>query len=171
MNDSQESSPGGNASKPSFGLAFMIIGAVVAFFPVVIAIANTAPGHNWMSEGDEQSGGTALWFFMFTFPLGGIIGIFGLVKFIQAANKSSANSNSAKIPATAPDLSVYAAPNKRSRTLGTVVAIGGGALFGVQGLLMLTESQGQPSLVIQGIVYLAIGLGIVIFGLRRAKQE
>ena len=62
----------------------MVIAALVAFSPIFIAIARTTPGHNWMSEGDSQSGGAAIWLMLFTLPIGAVIGIFGLVKLIRS---------------------------------------------------------------------------------------
>jgi hypothetical protein len=83
MNEVNENSAGGNASKPSFGISFMALGALVAFSPIFIAISKTSPGSNWMSEGDSNSGGAYLWLLMFTLPIGGVIGIYGLVKLLQ----------------------------------------------------------------------------------------
>jgi hypothetical protein len=76
------------------GIVLMVTGAVVAFFPILIAILNTAPGHNWMSEGDSQSGGSAIWLMLFTLPLGSIFGIVGLVKLVMAlSSKRPQNKN------------------------------------------------------------------------------
>jgi TRAP-type C4-dicarboxylate transport system permease small subunit len=54
------------------GLAFM-------FSPLFIAWATTAPGHNMWSEGDSQSGGSAIWGMLLTLPVGFCIIVTGAV--------------------------------------------------------------------------------------------
>lgn len=61
------------------GLVLFLLGFVVAFGPIWIARMNTKPGHNWMSEGDPSSAGTSMWLLIQTVPIGGIIGLIGLV--------------------------------------------------------------------------------------------
>jgi hypothetical protein len=154
------------------GVIIMIIGALVAFSPLAIAIANTAPGHNWMSEGDSQSGGAAIWLMMFTLPVGAIIGIYGLVKLIQSATQSSTTTTSPEVADNLADPTLYKKqPTNGARTLGTVLAIAGGAYFGSQGLMQLVMMQWEPGMAIQGVIYLAIGAALAIFGIRLARGK
>ncbi|MDE2592173.1 MAG: hypothetical protein KGL41_04895 [Actinomycetales bacterium] len=74
------------------GLVLFLLGFVVAFFPLWIARANTAPGHNWMSEGDPASGGAAIWGLMITVPMGGLVGLLGLIVFFVGLNKAKPTS-------------------------------------------------------------------------------
>ncbi len=78
VNFSQNSTPGVDSVK-SGGIT-MGCGAIFAFFPMIIAMISTAPGSNMWSEGDSNSGGSALWLMMFTFPIGLIMMIVGAGK-------------------------------------------------------------------------------------------
>jgi hypothetical protein len=72
-------------SKTKAGVIWLIAGAVVAFSPLAMAFLSTAPGHNWMSEGDSQSGGSYIWGMLITLPVGFVIGVVGLVKIVNAS--------------------------------------------------------------------------------------
>lgn len=74
----------GNASVKA-GLIMLVLGLVIAVSPVLMAVVSTAPGHNMWSESDSQSGGSALWLLLMTIPLGGILGLVGLVMLIVGA--------------------------------------------------------------------------------------
>lgn len=154
------------------GAIIMLIGAGVAFSPLAIAIANTTPGHNWMSEGDSQSGGAAIWLMMFTLPVGAIIGIYGLVKLIQSSNQSSKVATAPDVADDLADPTIYKKqPTNGARTLGAVLAMAGGAFFGSQGLLLLFMMQWETSMAIQGIIYVALGAALAIFGYRLIKGK
>ena len=71
------------------GLITMVVGGLVMFSPLFIAWIETAPGANMWSESDPNSGGAALWLFIFTLPLGLLIGLVGLILTIVGAVKSS----------------------------------------------------------------------------------
>lgn len=80
--------------KPDSGLIksgsiLMVLAVVIAFSPLAMAFLNTAPGHNMWSEGDSQSGGSAIWLMFATIPLGGILGIVGFVMLISGLMKKS----------------------------------------------------------------------------------
>ena len=60
----------------------LIVGFVVAFFPLALAFFSTAPGHNWMSEGDSQSGGSYIWAMLVSLPIGFVIGLVGFIRII-----------------------------------------------------------------------------------------
>ena len=66
-------------------------GALIAFFPLILAFFSTAPGANMWSEGDSNSGGAALWLMMLTVPLGFIVGIVGLVIYLVGSSKRNKN--------------------------------------------------------------------------------
>ena len=170
----REKSIGGLSSKPSFGLTFMIIGALVAFSPVAMAMANTAPGHNWMSEGDSQSGGAAIWLMMFTLPVGAIIGIYGLVKLIQSSRKRSAPSTEVVTETEVTETTASKpAASKGAKTTLSVVLMFFGVSSVAQSLTELMMAQYLPAgVVFQGVASLVIGLALVFFGVRliRAKK-
>ena len=170
----REKSSSGYSSKPAFGLTFMVIGALVAFSPLAIAMANTAPGHNWMSEGDSQSGGAAIWLMMFTLPVGAIIGIYGLVKLIQSASKSAVKSGEVVAEVeVAETAAAKPAASKGAKTTLAVVLMFFGVSSVAQSLTELMMAQYLPAgVVFQGVASLVIGLALVVFGVRliRAKK-
>ncbi len=151
------------------GRVLIVIGAVVAFFPILIAILNTAPGHNWMSEGDPQSGGTAIWLMIFTLPIGGLIGLIGLVKLIQAsASQQSAYSGyqsqgGAQKPA-------------KSNLLISVISIFIGAFYGLSGagwiLFWVAMSFNLPNgFDWSALLKLLAGVALIVFGIRKARGK
>lgn len=67
----------------------MLVGGMVLFSPLFIAWIETEPGANMWSESDPNSGGSALWLFIVTLPMGLLIGTVGLVITIIGAVRSS----------------------------------------------------------------------------------
>jgi len=63
-------------------------GALIAFFPMIIAWFETAPGANMWSEGDSNSGGAVLWLMMLTVPIGFFVGLIGLIMMNKSSSKS-----------------------------------------------------------------------------------
>jgi hypothetical protein len=62
-------------------------GVLIVFFPLILAFFSTAPSANMWSEGDSNSGGSALWLMMLTIPLGFIVGIVGLAMYLVGSSK------------------------------------------------------------------------------------
>ena len=139
------------------GIVVMVIGAVLAFFPILMAILNTAPGHNWMSEGDSQSGGAYIWLMLFTLPIGSTIGIFGLVKLIQARN-SRRQPNQSKKPS-------------RKNTVFAVILILIGLSFLSDGLMNVLMIGANLDFAGQAVINLAVGIGLLVFGIRIARGK
>ncbi len=55
-----------------------LVALAVLFAPILIAFATTAPGANMFSEGDSNSGGSAIWLMFFSIPLSFFIFIAGI---------------------------------------------------------------------------------------------
>lgn len=71
-------SPESKDNQPKTGLRQFLIGVLIAVLPVLIAILTTPPGSNPLSEGPSSSGGgggAAIWFSLFTLPIGAVIAI------------------------------------------------------------------------------------------------
>jgi hypothetical protein len=83
---SQDSGTGGGSTNA--GGYTMGCGALIAFFPMIIAWFETAPGSNMWSEGDPNSGGAVLWLMMLTVPIGFFVGLIGLIMQISSSSKS-----------------------------------------------------------------------------------
>ena len=73
----------------SAGLITMVVGVVVAFFPLLIATFSTQNGHNMWNESDPSSGAAALWLMIITLPVGGIVAIVGFVTLIISAARKN----------------------------------------------------------------------------------
>ena len=52
------------------GIALIVLGAVTTVAPLFYASATTSSSSNWLSEGDNSSGGSAIWLMILTVPLG-----------------------------------------------------------------------------------------------------
>jgi hypothetical protein len=61
------------------GLGVCVIGVLIGFSPLILAIVQTAPGHNPFSEGDMGSGGASLWLMIATLPIGAGVIFVGLL--------------------------------------------------------------------------------------------
>ena len=170
-----EKSSSGYSSKPAFGLTFMVIGALVAFSPLAIAMANTAPGHNWMSEGDSQSGGAAIWLMMFTLPVGAIIGIYGLVKLIQSSRQGSATAAEVETATEFVETTTGkpAASKGAKNTLAVVLMFFGTSSVAQSSVSLIMAQYLPAAIVIQDVASLVIGLALIVFGIRliRAKRR
>jgi uncharacterized membrane protein len=83
------------SSKVKRGIWLLAAGIVFAFSPIPLAYFTTAPGHNWMSEGDSQSGGSYMWAMIITLPLGLVTALVGLVTLILAMIQQNAESKGA----------------------------------------------------------------------------
>ncbi|CAB4929509.1 unannotated protein [freshwater metagenome] len=68
-----------HTSNKYLGRIISAAGILVMIAPVLIAVATTPPGHNMFSEGDSQSGGSAIWLVLLTFPLGGAAALTGAI--------------------------------------------------------------------------------------------
>ena len=79
--------PSSGSDSAKAGGYTMGCGALIAFFPMILAWFETAPGANMWSEGDSNSGGAALWLMMLTVPVGFVVGIVGLIMFISGSSK------------------------------------------------------------------------------------
>ena len=77
-------------AKVKNGLWLMYWAALIAFSPIGLAAISTSPGHNLWSEGDSQSGGSAIWAMLVTVPIGLIVGIIGLVQLASGSANSQA---------------------------------------------------------------------------------
>jgi len=69
------------------GCLLGLFGLALAFSPLLIAALSTQPGHNMWSEGDSASGGAAIWLMIFTLPVGGALGLVGLIRFFSQSAK------------------------------------------------------------------------------------
>lgn len=60
----------------------MVIGLLIIPSPIFLAWISTAPGSNMWSEGDPNSGGSAIWLMLLTVPFGGLIALVGFIIFL-----------------------------------------------------------------------------------------
>lgn len=66
---------------PGMGcLGYGVVALIVMFSPLFLAILNTKPGSNPLSEGDPGSGAAGIWLMMLTIPIAFVIVIVGIAK-------------------------------------------------------------------------------------------
>ncbi|MEY3407470.1 MAG: hypothetical protein RL038_531 [Actinomycetota bacterium] len=91
-NPQEPETPQESGSSVNPGVVTLLVGLLIAVFPIILAAISTAPGSSIYNEGDPSSGAAALWLLLVSVPVGGLIAVVGLVWAITTSNKQKSSN-------------------------------------------------------------------------------